>query len=102
MSVQRLGPLWLRRLTAIVGEPVKIGWANGGYVHGFATEQHRHGRYDLKTGEVHWYPPDRDDVHLSSCYGEEWPEELRAVRLGPRCDPVAGRHVIPHVGCPLR
>jgi hypothetical protein len=79
VSVQRLGPRWLRRLSAIVGEPVKLGWANGGYVHGFATEGHRHGSYDLKTGEVHWYP-ENDQPHLSSCYGEEWPEETRAVR----------------------
>lgn len=79
MSVQRLGPRWLRRLTAAVGEPVVIGWANGGYVHGFATEQHRHGRYDLKSGTFYWLQ-DQDDVHLSSCYGEEWPPETRAYR----------------------
>lgn len=76
MSVQRLGPRWLRRLSTIVGEPVRIGWANGGYVHGFATEQHRHGWYDIKSGQFGWY--DGYDGHLSSCYGDEWPEHLRA------------------------
>lgn len=77
MSVQRLGPRWLRRLSAAVGEPVKLGWGHGGYVHSFVTETHRHGNYDTKTGEITW-PVDQDAEHLSSCYGEEWPEELRA------------------------
>lgn len=80
MSLQRLGKKWLRKLTEVVGEPVKIGWANGGYTHSFATESHRHGDYNLKTGEVTWAPPDDPWLHVSSCYTEEWPEETRAVR----------------------
>lgn len=80
MSVQRLGPKKLRKLTEVVGEPVKIGWANGGYTFGFATETHRHGWYNLKSGEWGWDALDDPFLHLSSCYTEEWPEEYRAVR----------------------
>lgn len=79
MSVQRLGPRWRRRLSRITGETVVIGWANGGYVHGFATAEHRHGWFDLKSGAFGWYPAEGvRHVHLSSCYGDEWPPHLRA------------------------
>lgn len=80
MSVQRLGAKKLRRLSTIVGEPVRLGWANGGYRYSFATEGHRHGHYDLKTGEWGWDDPDDPWLHLSSCYGDEWPEHLRVTR----------------------
>lgn len=80
MSVQRLGAKKLRKLAGIVGEPVKLGWANGGYRYWFATEGHQHGWYDVKTGEWGWNDPADRYYHLSSCYTEEWPLETRAVR----------------------
>lgn len=75
MSAQLLGKKWLRRLTAITGETVVRGWAHGGYIHDFVTEDHRHGSYDLKTGEVAWV---WNGMHYTSCYLDFWPEMYRA------------------------
>lgn len=85
MSVQRLGAKKLRRLSRIVGADIKLAWASGGYDYAFVTIDHRHGSYDLKTGEWTIQPEavlTSDSPlswpHLSSCYTDEWPEELRA------------------------
>lgn len=80
MSAQRLGPRWLRRLSRITGQPVVIGWSHGGYTLGFATDQHRHGAYDQKTGDVTWGEP---AFHYTSCYSDFWPEHLRTERVFP-------------------
>jgi hypothetical protein len=80
MSAQRLGPRWLRRLSRVTGETVVIGWSHGGYTLGFATEHHRHGGYDQKTGEVVW-DVDCGRFPYASCSSEFWPEHLRRQRV---------------------
>lgn len=78
MSAQLLGPRWLRRLSRLADAEVVRGWGHGGYGHDFVTADHRHGWYDLKTGEVHW--SDAGEHPYTSCYSDVWPEALRAVR----------------------
>ncbi len=51
MSLQRLGPRKVRKLSEATGLPVLGGWAGGGYAYWFVTVDHEHGWFDLKTGE---------------------------------------------------
>lgn len=69
MGTQLLGAKWLRKLSATTGKTVVRGWAHGGYTHEFITEDHEHGLFDMKTGEV-WWVPNEEVIHYTSC--ERW------------------------------
>lgn len=73
MSVQRLGAKKLRKLERVVGEPILRGMASGGYVFEFITPDHRHGGYDLKTGEFWWV--ENPSHYYPSCR-ETWPNDF--------------------------
>lgn len=67
MSAQRLGAKKLHKIQRAVGDAAVVlrGWSHGGYAFPFVTEDHHHGCFDLKTGEVSWETA--ADVHYSSC-----------------------------------
>ena len=73
MGAQRLSARSARRLGRVtgLGEALIRGWGHGGYVHGFVTDNHRHGWVDIKTGEWGW---EEDPIHYTSC-GEMFPRE---------------------------
>jgi hypothetical protein len=86
MGLQSLGPRKVRRLARITGLDIVHAVAGGGYTYGFVTSDHRHGWYEMKTGE--WALEDPGDdadpyAHWSSCL-QRWPEHF---------DPVTRRYI---------
>ena len=72
MSAQQLSPRSIRRIERATGLKLRMAWSHGGYTMGFATEDHRHGWYDKKSGEWGFEEP---TVHYSSCF-RFWPETV--------------------------
>ena len=66
MGAQVLGPVKTRRIARATGLDITRAWSHGGYVMGFVTPDHRHGWYDLKTGD-HGFDDPAEVIHYTSC-----------------------------------
>jgi len=64
MGSQRLSPRSVRRIAKATGEEIAFAVGHGGMVHEFVTEGHRHGWFNIKSGEWGW---DEDPLHFTSC-----------------------------------
>lgn len=83
MSAQRLNAKSVRRIERTTGLSILRGWAHGGYVFAFVTEDHRHGFWRKKDQTWGW---DAEPTHYSSC-DEMFPDwdgeaEFQAQRVG--------------------
>lgn len=64
MSAQRLSDRSRRRIERSTGLTILRAWGHGGYVFAFVTDDHRHGFWDMKTGDWEWQEP---PTHYTSC-----------------------------------
>jgi hypothetical protein len=66
MGAQVLSPRSTRRIARSTGLNIIRAWSHGGYVMGFVTSDHKHGRWDKKTGDWEW-EREGEFLHYSSC-----------------------------------
>jgi hypothetical protein len=64
VSAQLLGQKWLRRAQRITGLTPIRGWAHGGYVMDFVTQEHVHFWIDSKTNQWDTF---NSSSHYTSC-----------------------------------
>lgn len=75
MGYQRISPKKTARWARTLELPIIRAWAKGGYDFTFVTDDHRHGRFNIKTLEVTWTP---NAPHFTSCpelFGSNEPSE---------------------------
>lgn len=66
MGIRPCGVKMIRRCEQAVGAYVLRVNGNGGHVFGFVTDEHRHGTWNQRTGEVS-FTPDPLVIHWLSC-----------------------------------